>query len=114
MANFNDRLGLRPGTEPGTVVMEAGPQHEVMPDTVHFAVLTTVAEVAAAAAVGAPVVPANVNVSLLRRARSGRLEGRGRIVKRGRTLTVAEGEVHQEGKIIAKAMVTFAMVPGGG
>jgi acyl-CoA thioesterase len=110
MANFNENLELRPGGAPGTIVMDTRPEHEVMPDTVHFAVLTTVAEVAAAGAVGAAVVPANVNVSLLRRARGGRLEGRGRVVKRGRTLTVAEGEVHQDGKIVAKAIVTFAMI----
>ena len=46
MANdFNTALGLRPGDEPGTLVLDPRPEHQVAPDVMHFAVLTTVAEI---------------------------------------------------------------------
>lgn len=109
MAGFNQELGLAPG-EGGAVTLDTRPEHEVVPGTVHFAVLATVAEVAAAGAVGAAVVPAAVSLSLLARARPGRLEGRGRLLKRGRRLAFAEGEVLQDGELVAKAAVTFAVL----
>ena len=56
------------------------------------------------------MVPANVNVSLLRPAKVDRLVGKGTVVKRGRRLTVAEGTVSQGGKLVAKAIVTFAVM----
>jgi hypothetical protein len=68
-AEFNTALGLRPGEEPGTLVLDPRPEHQVAPDVVHFAVLTALAEIAAARAVGASVVPATVTVHLLSRAR---------------------------------------------
>ena len=112
MSDFNSHLGMRPGSEPGTIVLDTRDEHLVAPDTIHFAVLTTLAEVAAAGAVGAPVVPANVSVNLLSRARSGQLEARGILVKRGRRLAVAEGEVRQDDRLVAKATVTFAIMGG--
>lgn len=110
MPNFNTALGLEPGDEPGTVFLDATAAHEVAPGTIHFAVLTTLAEVAAASSVGAAVVPASVQVNLLSRAEPGRLTGRGRVLKRGRRLAVAEGEVEQNGHLVAKAIVTFALL----
>ena len=107
--NFNDRLGMRPGDD-GTIVLDTRPEHQVMPGTIHFAVLTTLAEVSAAGAVGGPVVPTNVNVHLLRRAEPGRLVGKGILLKRGRRLAFAEGEVHQNGRLVAKASVQFAVM----
>ena len=109
MAGFNQTLGLAPG-EDGAVVLDTRPEHEVVPGTIHFAVLATVAEVAAAGAVEAPVVPTSIALSLISRARPGRLEGRGRLLKRGRRLAFAEGEVLQDGALVAKASVTFALV----
>jgi acyl-coenzyme A thioesterase PaaI-like protein len=106
---FNQELGLAPG-EGGEVVLDTRPEHEVVPGTIHFAVLATVAEVAAAGAVGAAVVPTSIALSLLSRARPGRLEGRGRLLKRGRRLAFAEGEVLQDGELVAKASVTFALL----
>jgi len=44
------------------------------------------------------------------RAEPGRLVGRGRLLKRGRRLAVAEGEVIQGERLVAKAVVTFALV----
>ncbi len=116
-SNFNDHLGLR-RSDDGSIVLDTRPEHEVLPGTLHFAVLTTIAEVAAAGAVGAAVVPAAINVQLLRRARPGRLVGRGTLIRRGRRLAVAEGEVLQvspEGatddeRLVAKATVQFAVL----
>lgn len=112
MPSFNDHLGLVPGAEPGTVLLDTRPEHQVAPETLHFAVLTTLAEVSAASSVGAPVVPASVTVNLLSRARPGRLVGRGRLLRRGRRLAVAEGEVFQEERLVAKATVTFSVLSG--
>ena len=74
----------------------------------HFAVLATLAEIAAARSTGAGVMPAQVSLSLLRRAGGAALTARGRVLKSGRTLIVAEGEVFQGGELVAKAVVTFA------
>lgn len=109
--SFNRELGLEAGPD-GSVVLDTRPEHEVMPGTVHFAVLATLAEVAAAGAVGLSVVPAQVSLNLLSRARPGRLEARGTVVRSGKRLVVAEGEVRQEGKLVAKATVTFAVLGG--
>lgn len=110
MAGFNETLGLAPGDGDATVVLDTRPEHEVIPGTLHFAVLATLAEVAAARAVAAPVVPTNVSLSLIARARPGRLEGRGRALKIGGRLAFAEGEVVQDGVLVAKAAVTFAVL----
>jgi acyl-coenzyme A thioesterase PaaI-like protein len=109
VASFNEALGLVAG-EGGAILLDTRPEHEVAPEVVHFAVLATLGEVAAAAAVGAPVVPAAVSLSLLTRARPGRLVGRGRLLRRGRTLAVAEGEVFQEERLVAKVSVTFSVL----
>jgi acyl-CoA thioesterase len=109
-ANFNDALGMRPGDEPGTILLDPRPEHQVAPGVIHFAVLTTLAEVSAANAVGAPVVPASVTVHLLSRAGLAPLVGRGRILRRGKRLAVAEGEVTQDGELVAKATVQFAVL----
>ena len=108
--NFNSRLGLEPGPEEDSVVLNAGEEHLVAPGTVHFAVLATLAEVAAARVVSAAVVPASLQLQLMRRAAPGRLVGRGRLLKKGRRLATAEGEVYQDDRLVAKASVTFALV----
>ena len=112
MADFNSELGLRPGPEPNSVVLDTREEHFVAPDTVHFAVLTTLAEVAASRAVAAPLVPAQVSVQLMSRARGGRLTGHGKLIKRGRRLAFAEGEVRQDDRVVAKATITFALLGG--
>ena len=109
MAGFNQTLGLAPGATPGEVTLDTRPEHEVGAGFVHFAVLATVAEVAAASAAGAPVVPAQISLSLLSPATSGRLVGKGKVIRRGKRLIVAEGEVLQGDALVAKAVVTFAV-----
>jgi acyl-coenzyme A thioesterase PaaI-like protein len=108
--DFNAALGLRPGDEPGTLILDPRPEHQVAPDVVHFAILTTLAEISAASAVGASVVPATVTVHLLSRARLAPLVGKGRLLRKGKRLAVAEGEVTQDGQLVAKATVQFAVL----
>lgn len=108
--DFNSALGLRPGDDGASVVLDTRPEHQIAPGTIHFAVLATLAEVSAAQAAGVAVVPAAVTLNLLSRARPGRLVGRGTLLRRGRRLVVAEGEVHQDDRVVAKAVVTFAAV----
>ena len=108
MQNFNQELGL--SVEEDAIVLDTRPEHQVAPELIHFAVLATLAEVAAAHAIAAPVVPANLSLSLLSRAEPGRLRATGTVVKRGRRLSVAEGEVRQGDRLVAKATVTFAMI----
>ncbi len=108
MANFNRELGMV-ATDDG-VELETRPEHEVMPGTIHFAVLATLAEVSAAQAANRSVVPTNVHLNLMRRAVPGKLLAKGRVLKAGRTLVFAEGEVFQDDKLIAKATVTFAVI----
>ena len=108
MANFNTALGIR--AEGDGVVLDATAEHQVAPGIIHFAVLTTLCEVAAAKAVGIAVVPAQVSVNLLSPAKPGRLIGRGKVVKVGKRLAVAEGEAVQDDKVVARATVTFAVM----
>ena len=108
--DFNTALGLHPGPEPGTLVLDPRSEHQVAPDVVHFAVLTTLAEIAAARAVEASVVPTAVTVHLLSRARLAPLIGKGRVLRKGKRLAVAEGEVTQDGELVAKATVQFALL----
>jgi len=98
-----------PGDD-GTIILDTRVEHQVMPGTIHFAVLATLAEVAAAGTVGAPVVPVNINLQLMRRAEPGRLVSRGHLLKRGRRLAFAEGEVFQNDVLVAKASVQFALL----
>lgn len=113
MTDFNRWLGLTPGEDESTVFLDPRPEHLIAPDLVHFAVLTTLAEVAAGRAVGVPIVPATVTVHLLQPARATRLVGRGHVLRRGRRLATAEGEVLQDGKLVAKATITFALLSPG-
>jgi acyl-coenzyme A thioesterase PaaI-like protein len=49
-------------------------------------------------------------VHLLSRARLAPLVGRGRLLRKGKRLAVAEGEVTQDGQLVAKATVQFAVL----
>ena len=56
------------------------------------------------------MVPAAVTVNLLARAQPGLLIGRGRVLRRGKRLAFAEGEVFQGDQLVAKAQITFALL----
>lgn len=107
---FNQELGFR--LEPdGAIRLDPDARHEVAPGTIHFAVLATLGEVAAARVAEAAVVPTHLSVQLVRRATPGApLVARGRVVKAGRTLIFAEGEVRQGGEPVALVAATFARV----
>ncbi|MDX1630345.1 MAG: PaaI family thioesterase [Thermoanaerobaculia bacterium] len=109
MAYFNQELGFSVGEE-GEVILDTREEHQVAPGTIHFAVLGTLGEVAAASTAERAVVPVDVHVRLLRRARPGRLVARGRRLKAGGRLVFAEGEVLQDESLVAKVEVTFAVV----
>jgi acyl-coenzyme A thioesterase PaaI-like protein len=49
-------------------------------------------------------------VHLLSRARLAPLVGEGRVLRQGKRLGVAEGEVAQNGELVAKVIVQFALV----
>ena len=108
--SFNQWLGFKSGDDHATVILDTRPEHQVMPGTIHFAVLTTLAEVAASQVADAAVVPSSVNVQLMRRAKPGRLVGKGILLKKGRRLMVCEGEVRQDDELVAKATVQFAVI----
>jgi acyl-coenzyme A thioesterase PaaI-like protein len=107
---FNQELGLRRDAD-GAIRLDPDARHEVAPGTIHFAVLATLGEVAAAQAADAAVVPTHLSVQLVRRATPGApILARGRVVKAGRTLIFAEGEVSQGGETVALVAATFARV----
>ena len=108
--DFNSWLGLKMGADGETVEMEArAPEHQIGHGMVHLGVLTTLGEVAAAHAVGGPVVPSAVTANFLRPAAIGLLTAKGRVLVKGKRLCTAEGEVFSGGKQVAKVTVTFAV-----
>lgn len=107
---FNSWMGMKVGKDENTVLLDTRPEHEVMPGTLHFAVLTTLAEVAASRAAAASVVPSSLHVQLMRRAVPGRLVGKGSLLKRGKRLISCEGTVYQNDQIVAKVAVQFAVL----
>ena len=96
-------------------------RHQQQDGFVHAGVLTTMADHTAGTA-GASLVAAghyvlstDIKISLMRAARGVRLHCRARVLKSGRRLIFAESEVsceneHQEQALVAKAMVTLAVV----
>lgn len=108
--SFNSRLGLTAGSDGTSIELDAGDEHLVAPDTVHFAVLATLGEVAAAQAVSRAVVPVAVSVQLMSRARTGKLVARGRKLKVGRSMAFVDGEVFQKDRMVAKVNVTFTLI----
>ena len=108
-ADFNSWLGMEVGSD-GNLVLDPRPEHRIGPDMLHFAVLTTLSEVAAARAVGESVVPTTVTVHLLRPAKAERLVAKGQLLRKGRRLCVAEGAVFQDERLVAKATVQFARI----
>ena len=96
-------------------------RHQQQDGFVHAGVLTTVADHTAGTA-GASLVAAghyvlstDIKISLMRAARGIRLHCRARVLKPGRRLIFAESEVfceneQQEQSLVAKAMVTLAVV----
>ena len=95
---------------------DAGDDHLNPAGTVHGGVLATLVDTAMGQAVrsatGDGDVPATsqLTVTYLRPGRTGPLEVTARVRVRGEHLTVCEAEVEQEGRSLAHAVATFALL----
>ena len=103
--------------------LDLNERHQQQDGFVHAGVLTTVADHTAGTA-GASLVAAghyvlstDIKISLMRAARGTCLHCRARVLKTGRRLIFTESEVfceddHRKQVVVAKAMVTLAVVSG--
>ena len=101
--------------------LAVAPKHRQQDGYVHAGVQATIADHTAGgaagtlAAEGELVLTVEFKINFLRPARGERLRCRATVLRQGRTVNVAESEVFavRDGteKLVAKAMVTLAMVP---
>jgi len=108
------QLQVEPGDEgTGRVVLDAGDDHLNPHGTVHGGVLATMLDVAMGTAVatagGDSPVTVSLTVTYLEPGRPGRLEATAKVRKRGKRLLVVEGQVEQEGDVVADALATFSV-----
>jgi len=96
--------------------LEAGDRHLNPAGTVHGGVLASLVDMAMGHAVrsstGESDVPATSQLTLtyLRPGRPGRITVRAAVSKQGDDLTVCEADVEQDGKGLAHALATFAVL----
>jgi uncharacterized protein (TIGR00369 family) len=118
---FAERLGAVVETaDDGTahVRFEATGEHLNPAGTVHGGVLATLVDTAMGTAVRSATddgdVPATsqLTVTYLRPGKPGRLEVTARVRTRGEHLTVCEADVEQDGRSLAHAVATFALLHG--
>jgi uncharacterized protein (TIGR00369 family) len=99
-----------------TLAFEVRDEHLNPAGTLHGGVVATLVDTAMGQAVrtttGDGEVPATsqLTVTYLRPGTTGRLEVRGRVRTRGAHLTVCEADVEQEGRAVAHAVATFAIL----
>ena len=123
-AAFTESLGIRLkdlGEGWCESVLAIAPGHLQQDGFVHAGVQATMADHTAGgaagtlAAEGELVLTVEFKINFLRPARGEHLRCRATVLRRGRTLNVAESEVYvqRDGneKLVAKAMVTLALVP---
>jgi uncharacterized protein (TIGR00369 family) len=116
-ASFMRWLGARVDSiAPGMVLtsLEVRPDHLQQDGFVHAGVLTTLADHTAGAAAGTTSnrpLTIELKINLLRPAKGPFLRCRATVLKPGKTITVAESEVHDGDKLVAKAMVTLSVAP---
>ena len=95
------------------VVVDTADEHLNPHGTVHGGVLATMLDVAMGEAVattgGESPVTVSLTVTYLEPGRPGRLEATARVRKRGKRLIVVEGQVEQEGDVVADALATFSV-----
>lgn len=108
------QLQVEPGDEgAGRVVLEASDEHLNQHGSVHGGVLATMLDVAMGTAVatagGDSPVTVSLTVTYLEPGRPGRLEAAARVRKRGKRLIVVEGQVEQDGDVVADALATFSV-----
>jgi uncharacterized protein (TIGR00369 family) len=116
---FAERLGAEvTTTDDGSarIGFEARDEHLNPAGTLHGGVLATLVDTAMGQAVrtttGEGEVPATsqLTVTYLRPGRPGPLTVTGRVRTRGEHLTVCEADVEQEGRALAHAVATFALL----
>jgi uncharacterized protein (TIGR00369 family) len=109
-------LQVEPGEEGvGRVTVDAGDEHLNPHGTVHGGVLATMLDTAMGTAVatagGESPVTVSLTVTYLEPGRPGRLTASARVRKRGKRLLVVEGQVEQDGDVVADALATFSVKP---
>jgi uncharacterized protein (TIGR00369 family) len=118
-AGFKGLLGVRDQTaEDGRarLTLDATEDHLNDAGTVHGGVLATIVDMAMGHAVrsstGESDVPATsqLTVTYLRPGGPGILEVSARVSKQGENLTVCEADVEQDGRSLAHALATFAVL----
>jgi uncharacterized protein (TIGR00369 family) len=116
---FAERLGAEvTATAPGraTVEFEAREEHLNAAGTLHGGVLATLVDTAMGSAVRSATdeddVPATsqLTVTYLRPGKPGRLSVRAQVRTRGEHLTVCDADVEQDGRDVAHAVATFAVL----
>jgi len=118
-AGFKGLLGVRDQTAEGgraRLTLDATEDHLNDAGTVHGGVLATIVDMAMGHAVrsstGESDVPATsqLTVTYLRPGGPGTLEVSARVSKQGENLTVCEADVEQDGRSLAHALATFAVL----
>lgn len=109
-------LGFRlTAVEPGSAVieMQTGPQHANLFGSVHGGVLCSLVDSAMGIAHASTLQPGetfttiDLQISFVRGVKIAHLTARGRVLKRGRNVSFAESDVHDDaGRLIAKATCT--------
>ena len=116
---FAERLGAEvtaTATGEATVAFEAREEHLNPAGTLHGGVLATLVDTAMGMAVrtatGEDDVPATsqLTVTYLRPGKPGPLAVRAQVRSRGEHLTVCDADVEQDGKELAHAVATFAVL----
>jgi uncharacterized protein (TIGR00369 family) len=116
---FAGRLGVTvtdTGEGAATLTLEVDDEHLNPAGTLHGGVVATLVDTAMGQAVRTTTedgeVPATsqLTVTYLRPGRPGRLEVQARVRSRGQHLTVCEADVEQDGRAVAHAVATFAIL----
>ena len=116
---FAERLGVTvedTGDGEATLGFEVRDEHLNPAGTLHGGVVATLVDTVMGQAVrtttGDGEVPATsqLTVTYLRPGKVGRLEVRGRVRTRGEHLTICEADVEQDGRSVAHAVATFALL----
>ena len=103
---------------PGTVeiALDAAPHHLNLPGVLHGGMIATLADTAAGLAVRTELTPGRTHVTTsltvqyLRPGAPGRIVGRGRVLRIGRTLAHAAADVVvADGRLLATASATIAL-----
>lgn len=109
--------------EPGEVdvAMDVQPHHLNLMGTLHGGMISTLADTATGLALRSVLEPGTtfsttqLNVTFLTAGREGRVLARGRVLKSGRRFGYAEADVvDADGRLLARATATFAVMPERG